>query len=603
MDSPLPKLITSLKEKFEKFWRTKMHRNKSQLDKKLVISLSDKKFPSWKQFKKLPRILSQSEKFIIGILAAIIFIGLITLAYFNIWQKAQTVAENGGEYTEGLIGAPLYINPILAQTNDVDMDLSRLIFSGLLKYDKDFNLVPDLAEKYEISEDQKTYTFTLKQDVKWHDGESFSAADVVATFMSIQDEQYKSPLHRTFTSVTVEKIDDFTVKFTLVEPYAGFLNILTLGILPKHLWFDIPSANAKLAIYNQKPVGTGPYKFKSLLKEKNGVIKSYTLEKNKDYNGSEPFLERLTFKFYPDDQTAFDALNNKNIEGIGFLPESFIEKLQYKTSVSTKMLSLAQYSGIYFNQNKSEFLSAKYIREALSYAINRPKMIADVLNNQAQAIYSPILPGFLGNYPDIKKYEYQPKESAKILLANGWALTGDYLKKKDKELTIKLTTVEQEEYIKIANIIKEDWNTIGVNVELEIVPKENIQKDIINPRNYEALLYGEIIGYDVDPFAFWHSSQREAPGVNLANYANRKVDQLLEDARKITDPKIRSEKYIEFQKYLAEDLPAIFLYNPTYAYPIAKKIKGFQLTKIVLPSDRFINIEDWYVKTKKEFLK
>jgi len=196
-----------------------------------------------------------------------------------------------------------------------------------------------------------------------------------------------------------------------------------------------------------------------------------------------------------------------------------------------------------------------------------------------------------------------PQKSAKIMTENGWSLEGEYLKKKDLQFKIKLTTVDQEEFVKIANLIKEDWNSIGAEVTIEAVPKENIDKDIISPRNYEALLYGEIIGYDVDPFAFWHSSQREAPGVNIANYANRKVDQLLEDARKTADPNIRTQKYKEFQQYLYDDLPAIFLYNPTYTYPIYKKIKGFELQKIVLPSDRFINIANWYIKTQKKLFK
>jgi len=223
------------------------------------------------------------------------------------------------------------------------------------------------------------------------------------------------------------------------------------------------------------------------------------------------------------------------------------------------------------------------------------------LQNQGEAIDGPILPGFLGYNDEITKYEYTPQKSLEIFADEGWKLDGEYLKKDDQELKIILTTVEQTEKITTANLIKEFWNSIGVNVELQIISKNNIQKEIINPRNYQALLFGQIIGYDPDLFPFWHSSQREAPGANLADYANRKVDLMLEEARLTNDTTIRIQKYKDFQNLLIEDLPGIFLYSPSYTYPINKKFKGIDLNRIANPFDRFVNIENWYTKTKKKF--
>jgi len=574
-----------------------------KFDKKIISSLSKKKLPQWRQFKQLPKILTKNEFLIIKISAAIILIIAISLFYIDYYQKLTTLPKAGGEFSEALIGSPLYINPILAQSHiDADQDLSTLIFSGLLKYDKNLELVPDLAEKYEISEDQKTYTFYLKDNAKWHDGQKLTASDVVFTILSIQNPDFKSPLFRSFEGVKVEKVDDYTVKFTLSEPYAAFLNVLTVGILPQHLWYDIPPLSAKLAVYNQKPIGSGPYKFKSLIKEKSGVIKAYTLEKNKNYYAQEPYIDKIVFKFYPDYDTAINALNNKEVQNLSYLPKEYLEKNKNKREINLYNINLSQYTAIFFNQKNNEFLKDKDIREALSYAIDKNKIIEDVLQNQGQIIDGPILPGFLGYNTDIKKYEYNPEKAVELLANNGWALTDEIFHKKDQELKITLTTVDQAVNVKTANLIKEFWNNIGVNVELQIVSKDDIENQVINPRNYQALLYGEIIGYDPDLFPFWHSSQRDYPGVNLANYVNRKADQLLEEARLTNDPKIRDGKYREFQDLMIDDLPAIFLFNPTYTYPVTTKIKGIELKRIAQPFDRFIDIENWYIKTKKKFL-
>jgi len=573
-----------------------------KLDKKIVGLLNKKKLPNWQQFKQLSKVLTPKETLLIKILFGLIIAVFIFLLYANYFQKLTTLPKNGGEFSEVLIGSPLYINPILAHT-DADQDISALIFSGLLKYNRDLELVPDLAEKYEISEDQKTYTFHLKQGAKWHDGEKLTASDIVFTVLSIKDPDFKSPLSRSFEGVNIEKIDDYTVKFTLLEPYAAFLNIMTFGIIPQHLWYDIPPSSAKLAIYNQKPIGSGPYKSRSLIKDKQGNIKAYTLEKNKNYYGQEPYINKIIFKFYPDYETAINAFINKEVQNLNFLPKEYLDKFANKRELNLYNLIISQYTAIFFNQKNNEILKNKNIREALTYAIDKNKIIEDVLKNQGQSIDGPIPQGFLGYNPDIKKYGYDPQKAVELIVNDGWTLRDEIFYKKDEELKIILTTVEQTTNIKVANLIKEFWDNIGVNTELQIISRNEIEKEIINPRNYQVLLYGQIIGYDPDLFPFWHSSQTSHPGVNLAGYINRRADQLLEEARLTNDPNIRDEKYREFQNLLIEDLPTIFLFNPTYTYPANKIIKGIEIQKIAKPFDRFIGIENWHIKTKKRFIK
>lgn len=571
------------------------------LDKKMVAKLGGRKWPNWKQFKRLPKALNRLESIAVKILLLVVIITSCFLFYNGYYKNLITVPKNGGDITEGLIGSPLYINPILAYS-DVDRDISRLIFSGLMKYNDQLELTLDLAEKYEISEDQKVYTFYLKRNVKWHDGKDLTASDVVYTIINIQNSELKSPFYRSFNGILIDKIDDYTVKFTLTQPYASFLNLLTVGIIPQHIWYDTAASTAKLAIYNQKPIGSGPYKFKNLIKEKSGLIKSYALEKNKDYFGKVPYINNLYFKFYPDYESAVEGLSNKEVQNLNFLPKEYLKKIS-KRDLNLYSIDLAQYTALFFNTNNNELLKDKKIRQALAYAIDKNKIIEDILQNQGEPIDSPILKNFIGYNPDIAKYEYNPKKALEILTADGWTIDKELLKKKDTELKINLATVDQVENVKVANLLKEFWTSIGVNVEVQFISKEKFETDILIPRNYQILLYGEILGYDPDLFAFWHSSQREAPGLNLSNYANRRVDQLLEEARQTNDIKIRETKHQELQNLLVEDLPAIFLYSPDYIYPINKKIKGLTIKKIASPGDRFINIENWYIKTKKQLFK
>lgn len=584
-----------------KFKKSQKIEKQKNLDKKMVARLGDRKLPNWKQFKRLPQTLNRLEGLAVKILLLAAIISGGWLFYNGYYKNLVSIPANGGDLTEGLVGSPLYLNPLLAYS-DVDKDISRLVFTGLMKYNDKLEPVADLADRYEISEDQKVYTFYLKQNVKWHDNKPLTASDVVFSIVSIQNPDYKSPYYRSFNGIIIDKIDDYTVKFTLQQPYAAFLNLLTIGIIPQHIWYDTNAATAKLAVYNQRPVGSGPYKFKNLVKENRGLIKSYALEKNKDYYGKVPYINNIYFKFYADYENAVDGLINKEVNSLSFLPKEYLKKAS-KHDLNLNNIELSQYTALFFNSKNNEFLKEKKIREALAYAIDKNKIIEDIMRNYGQAIDSPILKNFVGYNPDVKKYEYNPKKALEILTGDGWTIDKELLKKKDKDLKITLTTVDQVENAKVANLIKDFWASIGVNVELQLVAKEKIESEIIIPRNYQILLYGEILGYDPDLFPFWHSSQREAPGLNLANYSNRKVDQLLEEARQTNDNKIREAKYQEFQNLLIEDLPAVFLFSPSYIYPVNKKVKGISAKKIALPSDRFINIENWNIKTQKQWFK
>ncbi len=296
-------------------------------------------FPKIWQWKKLPETLNKKEKtyFCCLYLIFLISIGIIIQDWW--FKNSAVVPKIGGKYAEALIGQPRFINPVLAPFNDVDRDVSQLIFSGLMTYDNDGKIIPDIAEGYEIKDDGKTYEVSLKRGIKWHDGKDFSAEDVIFTIKIIQDQEYMSPLRTNWQGVKIEKIDDFKIRFILTNPYSSFLENLTLGILPKHVWENIHPKNFTLADFNIKsPVGTGPYKFKNFKKNELGFIKSYSLERNPGFYRSGPYIKEITFLFFFDQEEAISAFNKKLVQGFGSL--SFLDEKEFNGIPRFNLISL-----------------------------------------------------------------------------------------------------------------------------------------------------------------------------------------------------------------------------------------------------------------------
>lgn len=559
-----------------------------------------------KNIKHIPKILSKGEKMLVLGLVIIIFGSLIWLGFISYPKYIQENPAYGGSYVEGVVGQPQFLNPILAPASDSDLDITRLVFSSLLRYNENQELVVDLAERYEISEDQKNYTFYLKKGVKWHDGQELTADDVVFTVQSIKNPEYQSPLRANFIGVAVEKIDDYSLKFTLTgDTFAPFLKEnTTFGILPQHIWQKIPSKNITLSEYNLEPIGSGPFKFKEYkVDKKTNIISSYSLITFGDYFDKKPYIEEFTFKFFNDYAEMISAYNKKEIEGLSYIPAS--EKSNLKKEINYYLLRLPRYYAIFFNQSKNEFLEDEEVRQALTYGTDRQRIINEALDGEGVTIDSPILKGFLGHNPEVKKYEFDPVKANEMLHKAGWNKINDdgYRTKDDKVLEITLTYASQSEFNQISQIIAENWKEIGVKTNLQEIDSTILQSEYIRPRNYEALIYGQLISHDPDPYPFWHSSQREDPGLNLTSFKNKSADNLLEEARKTNDEDERIIKYLHFQNIVAEESPAIFLYSPTYLYGVNKKVKGINLEFITTPSDRFTDIVNWYIKIERSWKK
>ena len=558
-----------------------------------------KKIQSKLKIRLIPKTLSKMERYIVALLVLIILGAMVAIPFTAYFHFTKEAPDYGGKFTEGIVGEPRHVNPLLSQANDADRDLVSLVYSGLLKYNGEGKIIPDLAQSYEISSDGLNYTVYMKDDAYWHDGKKVTADDALFTIQTAQNSDYGSPQRINWQGVQVEKINDFALMFKLQARYAQFLNNLTVKILPKHVWQDIKPINFALSEFNLKPIGSGPYKFDRFKKDRNGGMRSYQLSANDNFYGGRPFINEIEVKFYVSEDEMIDAYNRNEIEGLGFVSPDNLKRVKFKQRLNLRELRLPRYFAVFFNQNKSAILSDKNIRLALSHATDKNALVEKVLENRGIAVHSPMMGGVLDISNNIKKYDYDLDLAKTILETNGWSKDkNEVFAKKDQKLQIKIATSTWPELAEVAKIVEEQWEALGAQVDIEVLPTPELQQ-VIKDRNYEALLFGAVLNIDPDPFSLWHSSQKKDPGLNLSLYDNKAADTLLEEARQTLNPLERADKYDDFQKLIIEDIPAVFLYNPLYIHGQAKKIMGSNGKLISLPSDRFINIEKWHIDTKR----
>lgn len=570
---------------FKKFFKKEKSLNDQiELDKKLIYSLSPRKIPDGKQLKHLRKFLKPKEVLFIRICLLIFVLSLSFLAYSFFSKKIIFLPKQGGTYSEALVGYPKNINPLYAAGREVDYDISSIIYSSLFRYNKSGILESDLVDFFEIKAEGKEYLIKIKDNIKWHDGSSLNADDIVFTFNLIQNESYRSPLRQAFIGVSVEKVDELFVKFILPEVYAPFTGLLTFGILPKSLWENSNPDSIILSELNLKPIGSGPFKFKSISKTRSGEIREYVLEANQDYYGDHPYLKAIKFIFYPDHQEAIKALNDKQVLGLNKVPFSQRNNLLARNSLYIRDLVQPQVVSLFFNETKNESLKDKDLRLALAQGINKEELVSEIFANTYRKADSPFLEESLAYNSELEAISFLPDLAREIL--------------KEKALKLELTAVDTGSNLAVAEKIKNYWQALGVEVEIKAVSGEQII-EIIQKRDFQVLLYGQSVGGDPDIYAFWHSSQITS-GLNLAGYNNETVDRLLVEARTTNNLEERMGKYKEIQKELLNDVPVIFLYSPAYTYVQAKDLRGFSGQVLIETSDRFSDIVHWHLKTKKK---
>ncbi len=504
----------------------------------------------------------------------------------------------GGTHREGLVGTPRFINPLLA-TSETDRDFTALVYGGLMKQTPEGIPAPYLAERYEVSEDGLQYTFYLKEDIFFHDGMPITAEDVVYTIQTAKNPEIKSPRRANWEGVDVIATDTRTVVFTLRAPYGLFIENTTMGILPKHVWSPLTAEELPFSEQNTNPVGSGMYEIASIKKNASGIPTEYTLTASGN-GANRPFIKHFVFVLFNNTEALQSALENGDISGA----HSVVGEARASTVIEEAIF--ARVFGVFFNQNQQELFADATVRRALNQAIDKKEIVAKILGGYGSALSGPLPPDRVQREGDTSESaEVTVLEAQALLEADGWTRGEDGIyqktvnKREVRRLEFSLATANAPELKQAAELVAESWRALGAEVTLQPFDQNDLNLEVIRPRKYDALLFGLVVGRELDLFAFWHSSQRNDPGLNIALYASITTDKLLEDARNELNPQTRREYALKASEEIAKDDAALFLYAPHFVYAHEKRLRGVSLRTVATPSDRFAGVENWYLETER----
>lgn len=533
------------------------------------------------------------KRFVISwtLLIFVVMVGLFTQFNQLNFAYKETVAADGGVYSEGIVGELNNFNPIYA-SGDANQAAARLMFSSLYKYDSKGNLAPDLAESMEVSDDYMTYTVKLKDNVLWHDGRLVGADDVVFTFRSIQNPQTRSPLLDTWRDIEINAVDKLTVQFRLPNRFAPFQHSLITGIIPEHAFEGVDPADVRTSTFNQAPIGSGPFKFRGLDVE-SGQLE---LVRNNKYHAKPPHLNHFVVHAFENTNDLKKEFSSGSLTGASDAADQIDSKSDdyenFRLPLSNSVFA--------FFRNTQAPLSDVDVRKALASSINRQELINGLQLNEG-ASRSPILAEHNGFSKTLVQAELDIEKSSKILDKAGWKMAKDGIRvKSGKRLSIDLVTQNSGEFPDVAKVLSSRWRQIGVETNIVLLTLDDLRGSYIASHNYDILLFGVAIGADPDVYAYWHSSQAIEGGFNFSEYKSKIADESLEAGRTRLDPALRAAKYQAFTRQWLKDYPAAPLYRTSLNYYQSRGVIGFEPRRIIDPADRFNGVEDWAINTDKQ---
>jgi peptide/nickel transport system substrate-binding protein len=498
---------------------------------------------------------------------------------------------------EGLAGFPQAMNPVLAN-DDASRSVAALIFSGLTKPDESGQPTPDLAQSWDISPDGKTYRFVIRSNARWHDGTPVTADDAVFTFKLLQDPQYLGALSGIWRDVSIEKVDERTVKLGLQkDSFAPFIEYTSLGLLPSHLLGGTSIRDLATHRFNLQPVGSGPFRVREVKAEQ------IVLEAAPEHYGPRPYLSRIVFRIYPNYKTILTALERDEVEGVPLVDPGDVGRVSRDKRATLYDAPQASLTLLFFNTSAPS-LADKNVRQAIAHAIDRQKLIDVNRAGHGRRADGPILPSSWAFNPEVRKYDPDPARARALLETAGWRLDSPdaAVRTKDgRSLRLVLLTNDRRERVQLAEEIQRQLSAVGFDVEVQATGAGGLVQDFLLPRRYEIALFSwDFNGFDPDPYALWHSTQLAPVGLNISGFNHRRADEVLERGRRATDRNERAALYKEFQSIFAEELPSLPLFFPTYDFAISAKIKGVKPGVVATPADRFRNVVEWYAKTRRE---
>lgn len=527
-------------------------------------------------------------------------------------ESAQLQPVEGGAYAEALIGTTSRLNPLLDRGNQVDRDIDRLIYAGLVQFDSYGEPVPQLAANVAISADATLYNFTIRDDAIWHDGEPVTADDVIYTFSKFKEPGFPGPadLIEFWSEIEIIKLDDKNVQFQLPDSFSPFMDYMATGLLPDHLLRGVSADELVDHPFNLEPVGAGPFQFESYLRDDDGRLAGVSLIAFDGFAGGRPFLERIEFRFFDTPRQAYQAYKDGEVDGLGHVPPGILDEVLAEPGLQLYSSRSPQTALIFINTVNSEkpYLGEKDLRQALLMSLNREWIIGSLLDGQGTVAASPILPGSWAYAENLDPLPYDPIEAADKLNGLGWELpagvvpgTEEYVRTDgERQLSLSLAYPAVPEFEPIAESVRSSWLQLGVQVELVAVDPSELLDEYLEPRQFEAVLtmLDASNAPDPDPYSFWHDSQAET-GQNYTGFQDRNISIWLEQARITPDQERREALYRDFQFRFKDQSPALVLYHPVFSFAISAEVRGVRLGQIYDPSDRFADITEWYLLVRR----
>lgn len=544
------------------------------------------------------------------IVIAIIALAAVAILLFGESQVGDSIgdfiepAATGGVYVEGLVGTPIRFNPLLDEHNQVDRDVDRLVFSRMIRFDSLGNPQPELAESFGVAVTGDIFNVQLREDALWHDGTPVTTSDVLFTIELMRNGEMpvSSDIRDLWNSVEVVAFDALNLQFRLIDPYVPFMDYLSFGILPRHILEGKSPQEIINDPFNLLPIGSGPYQVVDL-RTSDGKIVEVVLEAFEDYYMGTPNIEQVVLKYYDTSADALDAYQAGEILGIGSVSSDVLSEVLAEENLNIYSVPVPEMTMLLFNLGETgpAFFDDSAVRQALATGLNRPWMISQALNGQGVVANSPIMTGSWAYFSEVVKYEYNPEEALKLLRANGYALASEdsLVREKDGErLSFDLVYPDLEQEAVLAEMIRDYWAEIGVEVNLVPVTPESLMLDYLSPRTYQAALVNLRL-YDLpdpDPYAFWHQSSITL-GQNYSQWDDRRASEYLERARVTANQVERTRLYRNFQIHFSRELPAIPMFYKIYNYPIDQQVLGVQLGPLYDQADRFDHIYEWSLET------
>lgn len=504
-------------------------------------------------------------------------------------------------YTEGIVSRNgiQNINPLFVDYNDADREISALVFSGLMKYDPGKKAVVDDMAALSVNEDKTRYTLTMREGLKWHDGQPITTDDAYFTFhdVVVHPSFQNGILKTNFAGVKIEKVDDRVIKFILDKPNVFFVANLATGILPKHILQGVDPYDLLQNEFNKIPIGSGQYMVTEPVESFPDGRMQVVLTRNPYYYGEPSEIEYMRLITYP---TMAELVSEVNVvDGVTKVYGNYVLDFENNDRFELIPYELPQYTAVFMNM-ESELLKDKNVRLALQKSVDKKALVKLFLDkievdtplmelNQSDWVYQSSIEE-AGKALKDAGYDYGAEDTEHVGIRYG---------KDEKALELNLIaryyeegSDQYEEMKKVVGFLEQSWESVGFGIKIEFLSLETFNERIMR-RDYDLLYVGQNLGYNLDTYSYWHSTQADPMGQNFSNYRSFQADTLIEQIRSTFDENEKNEKLKLLAEQIKNDIPAVFLFRPKYFYATDGKVQGVSMDNVVFSSDRYVGIGLW----------